>query len=121
MAERVNLADTLEKLLNFTLQSFVNGTLELDLGLPKDFCSQLLQPQPEPEPNHDLFPPSLSDTAGKSIHRFLFYFVSVAFQQFLAKILWVYFLKVLNFQIFSYLPTENLPNVCVFMHMYVYD
>ncbi|CAN6723010.1 unnamed protein product [Malus baccata var. baccata] len=62
MAERVNLAYTLEELLNFTLQSFVNGTLELDLGLPKDFCSQLLQPEPEPEPNDDLFPPSLSDT-----------------------------------------------------------
>ncbi|XP_068316849.1 uncharacterized protein [Pyrus communis] len=62
MAERVNLADTLEELLNFTLQSFVNGTLEFDLGLPKDFCSQLLQPEPEPEPNDDLFPPSLSDT-----------------------------------------------------------
>lgn len=74
MAERVNLADTLEELLNITLQSFVNGTLEFDLGLPKDFCSQLLQPEPEPEPNDDLFPPSLSDTTGISIHPFLFYF-----------------------------------------------
>ncbi|TQD71873.1 hypothetical protein C1H46_042605 [Malus baccata] len=67
MAERVNLAYTLEELLNFTLQSFVNGTLELDLGLPKDFCSQLLQP--EPEPNDDLFPPSLSDTTGVQVYR----------------------------------------------------
>ena len=114
MAERVNLADTLEELLNFTLQSFVNGTLEFDLGLPKDFCSQLLQP----EPNDDLFPPSLSDTTGKSIHPFLFYFVSVTFQQFLAKILWVYFLKVLNFQNFSYLRNRELAQ-CVCIHAYV--
>ncbi|PQQ17023.1 hypothetical protein Pyn_31119 [Prunus yedoensis var. nudiflora] len=45
---RVNLKDTIEELLKFTLQSCTNGTLEIDLGLPKELCpaSQTRAEQP---------------------------------------------------------------------------
>lgn len=42
----VELRDRIEELVKFTLQSQVNGTLEFDLGLTKDFCFSLLQPEP---------------------------------------------------------------------------
>ncbi|ONI29469.1 hypothetical protein PRUPE_1G199500 [Prunus persica] len=55
---RVNLKDTIEELLKFTLQSCTNGTLEIDLGLPKELCSRLLKPEP-----NDLSSPSHSDSS----------------------------------------------------------
>ncbi|XP_060671478.1 uncharacterized protein LOC107422004 isoform X4 [Ziziphus jujuba] len=42
----VELRDCIEELLSFTLQSYVNDTLEFDLRLSKCFCSQLLSPEP---------------------------------------------------------------------------
>ncbi|XP_038879102.1 uncharacterized protein LOC120071108 isoform X2 [Benincasa hispida] len=50
----VELGDCLEELLQFTLQSHIDGTLEHDLGLHTDFCSHLL--------NHNLPPPNLDRT-----------------------------------------------------------
>ncbi|PQM41847.1 hypothetical protein Pyn_13748 [Prunus yedoensis var. nudiflora] len=47
---RVNLKDTIEELLKFTLQSCTNGTLEIDLGLPKELCPRLLKPEPNNSP-----------------------------------------------------------------------
>ncbi|XP_052490185.1 uncharacterized protein LOC105791008 isoform X2 [Gossypium raimondii] len=38
----VELSNSIEELLKFTLQSHLNGTLELDIGLSKQFCSSLL-------------------------------------------------------------------------------
>ncbi|CAL8992769.1 unnamed protein product [Prunus brigantina] len=55
---RVNLKDTIEELLKFTLQSCTNGTLEIDLGLPKEFCFRLLKSEP-----NDLSSPSHSDSS----------------------------------------------------------
>ncbi|KAI5351077.1 hypothetical protein L3X38_003968 [Prunus dulcis] len=55
---RVNLKDTIEELLKFTLQSCTNGTLEIDLGLPKELCSRLLKPEP-----NDLSSPFHSDSS----------------------------------------------------------
>ncbi|BBG93670.1 RNA-binding ASCH domain protein [Prunus dulcis] len=55
---RVNLKDTIEELLKFTLQSCTNGTLEIDLGLPKELCSRLLKPEP-----NDLSFPFHSDSS----------------------------------------------------------
>ncbi|XP_021821592.1 uncharacterized protein LOC110763145 [Prunus avium] len=55
---RVNLKDTIEELLKFTLQSCTNGTLEIDLGLPKELCSRLLKPEP-----NDLSSPSHFDSS----------------------------------------------------------
>ncbi|KAJ4840783.1 hypothetical protein Tsubulata_051356 [Turnera subulata] len=40
------LRDCIEELTKFTLESHVNGTLEIDLPLSKDFCSSLLAPDP---------------------------------------------------------------------------
>ncbi|GLT34897.1 hypothetical protein SLA2020_093860 [Shorea laevis] len=39
----VDLRDSIEELLKFTLHSHINGTLEFDLGLSKDFCISLLK------------------------------------------------------------------------------
>ncbi|KAL3506776.1 hypothetical protein ACH5RR_032158 [Cinchona calisaya] len=52
---RVQLKDCIEELLKFTLTSSVNG--ELDLGLSKDYCSQLLQQDDSSTPF-----PSFTDT-----------------------------------------------------------
>ncbi|XVF37653.1 hypothetical protein REPUB_Repub20aG0028200 [Reevesia pubescens] len=38
----VELRNCLEELLKFTLQSHLNGTLEFDIGLSRQFCSSLL-------------------------------------------------------------------------------
>ncbi|KAK8478322.1 hypothetical protein V6N13_055054 [Hibiscus sabdariffa] len=38
----VELSNSMEELLKFTLQSHLNSTLELDIGLSKPFCSSLL-------------------------------------------------------------------------------
>ena len=40
---QVQLVDCLEELLKFTLSSSVEETLEIDLGLSKDYCSGLLK------------------------------------------------------------------------------
>ena len=39
----VDLANCVEELVKYTLYSSVNGTLEIDLGLSKDYCSALLK------------------------------------------------------------------------------
>ncbi|GKV29172.1 hypothetical protein SLEP1_g38121 [Rubroshorea leprosula] len=39
----VGLRDSVEELVKFTLHSHINGTLEFDLGLSKDFCFSLLK------------------------------------------------------------------------------
>ncbi|XP_034685596.1 uncharacterized protein LOC117914382 isoform X3 [Vitis riparia] len=39
----VDLANCVEELVKYTLSSSVNGTLEIDLGLSKDYCSALLK------------------------------------------------------------------------------
>lgn len=39
----VNLSDRMEELLRFTLESYITQTLEIDLGLSRDFCSNLLK------------------------------------------------------------------------------
>lgn len=39
----VQLNDCLEDLLNFVLQSSINGTLDFNLALSADFCSGLLK------------------------------------------------------------------------------
>ncbi|GLT53485.1 hypothetical protein SLA2020_267530 [Shorea laevis] len=42
----VNLRDFMEELVRFTLESSINETLEIDLGLSKAFCSNLLKDDP---------------------------------------------------------------------------
>uniref|UniRef100_M1CK34 ProFAR isomerase associated family protein n=1 Tax=Solanum tuberosum TaxID=4113 RepID=M1CK34_SOLTU len=42
----LQLKDCIEELLRFTLVSSIDGTLEIDLGLSKDYCSTLLQEDP---------------------------------------------------------------------------
>ncbi|KAM3374426.1 putative protein isoform X1 [Capsicum galapagoense] len=42
----LQLKDCIQYLLRFTLVSFIDGTLEIDLGLSKDYCSTLLQEDP---------------------------------------------------------------------------
>lgn len=46
----VELEDCLEELLKFTLQSHINGTLDVDhdLGFPTDFSSHLLNHNDRP-------------------------------------------------------------------------
>ncbi|XP_078434701.1 uncharacterized protein LOC144705762 [Wolffia australiana] len=39
----VILADCLEELVRFVLSSFLDGTLDLDLGISRDYCARLLQ------------------------------------------------------------------------------
>lgn len=36
----------MEELVKFTLESYINETLEIDLGLSKAFCSNLLKDDP---------------------------------------------------------------------------
>ncbi|CAI9108661.1 OLC1v1008322C1 [Oldenlandia corymbosa var. corymbosa] len=55
----VHLKDCIEELLKFTLTSSING--ELDLGLSKDYCSQLLRD--DDDNNHPLPPSSEVDLA----------------------------------------------------------
>lgn len=38
----VDQKSCIEELLNYTLTSFINGTLKSDLGLSKSYCSDLL-------------------------------------------------------------------------------
>jgi hypothetical protein len=42
----VNLKDFMEELVRFTLESYIDETLEIDLGLSKAFCSNLLKVDP---------------------------------------------------------------------------
>lgn len=42
----LQLKDCIEELLRFTIVSSIDGTLEIDLGLSKDYCSTLLQEDP---------------------------------------------------------------------------
>ncbi|XP_031271535.1 uncharacterized protein LOC116129926 [Pistacia vera] len=42
----VEMKECLEELVKFTLESYINQTLQLDLALSKDFCSFLLQHVP---------------------------------------------------------------------------
>ncbi|XP_049343660.1 LOW QUALITY PROTEIN: uncharacterized protein LOC125807948 [Solanum verrucosum] len=42
----LQLKDCIEELLRFILASSIDGTLEIDLGLSKDYCSNLLQEDP---------------------------------------------------------------------------
>ncbi|KAE8076563.1 hypothetical protein FH972_015203 [Carpinus fangiana] len=42
----VNLRDFMEELVRFTLESYIDETLEIDLGLSKAFCSNLLKDDP---------------------------------------------------------------------------
>lgn len=42
----VNLRDFMEELVRFTVESSINETLEIDLGLSKAFCSNLLKDDP---------------------------------------------------------------------------
>jgi hypothetical protein len=42
----VNLRDFMEELVRFTLESYIDETLEIDLGLSKAFCSNLLNDDP---------------------------------------------------------------------------
>ncbi|XP_042490256.1 uncharacterized protein LOC122070196 isoform X2 [Macadamia integrifolia] len=39
----IELSDCIEELLRFTLSSYVNETLEFDLGLSKEYCTDLLK------------------------------------------------------------------------------
>ncbi|XP_071938668.1 uncharacterized protein [Coffea arabica] len=54
----IQLKDCIKDLLKFTLTSSVNG--ELDLGLSKDYCSQLLQRDDHPSTPSSSFPLSSS-------------------------------------------------------------
>ncbi|XP_042490257.1 uncharacterized protein LOC122070196 isoform X3 [Macadamia integrifolia] len=54
----IELSDCIEELLRFTLSSYVNETLEFDLGLSKEYCTDLLK-----DDNADLNSDG-SDTAG---------------------------------------------------------
>ncbi|CAM8901154.1 unnamed protein product [Rhodiola kirilowii] len=40
---KVDLKSCIEELLKYTLTSFINGTLKLNLGLSESYCSDLLQ------------------------------------------------------------------------------
>ncbi|XP_037496503.1 uncharacterized protein LOC105628461 isoform X1 [Jatropha curcas] len=57
--EQLKLSDRMEELLMFTLQSHINQTLEVDLPLSKDFCSNLLRD----EPNDSVSLPASSNTS----------------------------------------------------------
>ncbi|KAB1213249.1 hypothetical protein CJ030_MR5G009656 [Morella rubra] len=46
----VNLRECMEELVRFTLESYLNETLECDLGISKAFCSNLLKEDPN-DPN----------------------------------------------------------------------
>ncbi|KAK9288552.1 hypothetical protein L1049_017011 [Liquidambar formosana] len=48
----VQLRECIEELLKFTLTSSINETLEIDLGLSKDYCSNLLKDDPH-DPTSD--------------------------------------------------------------------
>lgn len=45
--EMERLRDCIEEVTKFTLESHVNGTLGFDLRLSKDFCSNLIKPDPD--------------------------------------------------------------------------
>ncbi|KAL4312574.1 hypothetical protein GQ457_01G023650 [Hibiscus cannabinus] len=51
----VELRNSMEELLKFTLQSHLNSTLELDIGLSKPFCSSLLN---QPSSTSPIYPNS---------------------------------------------------------------
>ncbi|KAK8515977.1 hypothetical protein V6N13_093251 [Hibiscus sabdariffa] len=53
----VELRNSMEELLKFTLQSHLNSTLELDIGLSKPFCSSLLN---QPSSTSPIYPNSRS-------------------------------------------------------------
>ncbi|GMH18195.1 hypothetical protein Nepgr_020036 [Nepenthes gracilis] len=46
VASHVQLSDCIEELLKFVLQSSIDGTPGLDIGLSKDYCSGLLKDEP---------------------------------------------------------------------------
>ncbi|KAG5530674.1 hypothetical protein RHGRI_025590 [Rhododendron griersonianum] len=56
----IKAKDCIEELLKFTLSSSIDGTLGLDVGLSKDYCSKLLNDDDGPEINPT---PNASDIA----------------------------------------------------------
>ena len=50
----VDLGNRVEELVKYALSSSINGTLEIDLGLSKDYCSALLKE------DHLIVPTSIS-------------------------------------------------------------
>ncbi|XP_058184548.1 uncharacterized protein LOC131302015 [Rhododendron vialii] len=56
----IKAKDCIEELLKFTLSSSIDGTLSLDVGLSKDYCSKLLTDDDGPEINPT---PNASDIA----------------------------------------------------------
>lgn len=61
----------LEDLLKFTLQCHIKGTLEIDLGLPSDFCSYLLL-------NHSIS--DTNSTQGDTLHPLYKHLASTLFE-----------------------------------------
>ncbi|KAE9450489.1 hypothetical protein C3L33_17611, partial [Rhododendron williamsianum] len=58
----IKAKDCIEELLKFTLSSSIDGTLGLDVGLSKDYCSKLLNDDDGPEINPT---PNASDSSLK--------------------------------------------------------
>ncbi|PIA45110.1 hypothetical protein AQUCO_01700566v1 [Aquilegia coerulea] len=58
----VVISDCIEHLLHFTLSSSIDETLEIDLGLSKEYCSNLLIN--DPDPNHCNITELLDSSAG---------------------------------------------------------